>query len=147
MQNGRKHLGMKNECLGNSNQGKHLAVGKKKKQRHSKRHSFLLGFYCCTVRRAVPFSTVALLSLSLLLAVWHVAFLTSSAIKAFLEPRTLRQRKSRCHNVQNKDGRRRAAANEDLWPESFSTLFVHQISLMLSDLSRLESNKLASTKL
>ena len=27
MQNGRKHLGMKNECLGNSNQGKHLAVG------------------------------------------------------------------------------------------------------------------------
>ena len=64
MQNGRKHLGMKNECLGNSNQGKHLAVGKKKKQRHSKRHSFLLGFYCCTVRRAVPFSTVALLSLS-----------------------------------------------------------------------------------
>ena len=37
--------------------------------------------------------------------------------------------------------------DEDLWPESFSTLFVHQISLMLSDLSRLESNKLASTKL
>ena len=40
------------------------------------------------------------------------------------------------------DGRRRGtAANEDLWPESFSTLFVHQISLMLSDLSRLEERR------